>query len=123
MNLRLTSLQRPGPVTGAVDETFCFAQGTIFGGCVLVGIVQWQAYSPYFGDAVARMQVKAGNVRVPLTESTALAPLLPLHASDVRDDSAQPSLAGSPNLHRFPAGTKLYAPDSQGLALVPISVV
>jgi hypothetical protein len=39
------------------------AQGNIVGGSILVGLVQWQAFSPYFGDAVVKLQVRAGNIR------------------------------------------------------------
>ncbi len=38
---------------------------------MLVALVQWQAYSPYFGDAVERMKVKAGNKRRARREAAA----------------------------------------------------
>jgi hypothetical protein len=39
------------------------AQGNIVGGSILVGLVQWQAFSPYFGDVVEKLHVWPGNMR------------------------------------------------------------
>jgi hypothetical protein len=45
------------------DDGVVMIQGNIVGGSILVGLVQWQAFSPYFGDAVVKLQVRAGNIR------------------------------------------------------------
>jgi hypothetical protein len=110
-------------------------QGNIFGGAVLVGFVQWQAYSPYFGDALARMQVRAGNLRKQDGLATgAAAPLLSqrIQSSDsaaATDNTAShpssPLTAESPHTlrHRHPSGVQLYAVNEQGLAILPVSAV
>ncbi len=80
---------------------------------MLVGIVQWLAFTSHF-DATHSSNVAHVDPEV--------APC----ASDVRVDFAPPSLQGSgsesPYSPRYPIGTTLNAPDSHGLRLVPVSV-
>ena len=80
---------------------------------MLVGIVQWLAFTSHFDATHSSNEAHVDPEVAP-------------RASGVHDDCALPSLQGSgsesPYSPRYPIGTTLNAPDSHGLALAPASI-
>jgi hypothetical protein len=76
------------------DDGVVMIQGNIVGGSILVGLVQWQAFSPYFGDVIQKMQVRPGNKRHPTAASESqTAGLMSGKTVQLDDQSASPTTA------------------------------